>query len=106
MKNVLIATLIFFASHCFGQNEQLAQNYFDRGDFEKALINFEELVKSQPNNFVFFQRQVDCYQQLSLFEKAEKAIQTRLSTFNQPGLLVELGYNYQLQKNALKGKIR
>lgn len=102
MKNVLIATLIFFASHCFGQNEQLAQNYFDRGDFEKALINFEELVKSQPNNFVFFQRQVDCYQQLSLFEKAEKAIQTRLSTFNQPGLLVELGYNYQLQKNALK----
>lgn len=105
MKNILIATFIFFASHCFCQNEQLAQNYFDRGDFEKALISFDELVKSQPNNFVFFQRQVDCYQQLSLFDKAEKAIQNRLSAFNQPGLLVELGYNYQLQKNVSKANL-
>ena len=102
MKNYLIAFVLFFCVSSFAQNEQLAQNYFDRGDFEKALLNYDELLKQQPNNFMFFQRQVECYQQLSLFEKAEKAIQSRLSVYNQPALLVELGYNFQLQKNTVK----
>jgi tetratricopeptide (TPR) repeat protein len=33
----------------FSQNEQLAQNYYDRGEFEKALLSYEELLKVQPN---------------------------------------------------------
>ncbi len=102
MKKALI--FLFFIQSIFAkaQNEQLAQNYFDRGDFEKALINYDELLKFQPNNYLFFQRQVECYQQLSQFDKAEKAIQTRLNQYKQPNLLVELGYNFQLQKNEAK----
>jgi hypothetical protein len=30
---------------CFSQNEQLAQYYYDKGDFEKAKISYEELLK-------------------------------------------------------------
>ncbi|MEC4003357.1 tetratricopeptide repeat protein [Flavobacterium sp. SUN052] len=102
----LILTLFFITITFFvhAQNEQLAQNYFDRGEFEKALISYEELLKSQPNNFNYFQKTVECYQQLSQFEKAEKAIQDRLDKYKQGNFLVELGYNFQLQKNQDKAK--
>lgn len=84
----------------FSQNEQLAQNYFDRGEFDKAIVIYEDLVKMQPNNYVFFQKQVNCYQQLQQFEKAETIIKTRLERTRQPNLYIELGYNFQLQKKA------
>ena len=87
------------------QNEQLAQNYFDRGEFEKAVISYEELLKSQPNNFNYFQKTVECYQQLQQFEKSEKAIQERLDKYKQGNFLIELGYNFQLQKNQQKMKL-
>jgi tetratricopeptide (TPR) repeat protein len=61
-------------------------------------------LKAQSNNGIFFQRVVECYQQLQQFEKAEKAIQERLDKYKQSNLLVELGYNYQLQKNEIKAK--
>lgn len=101
----LISILIFIYSlSVFSQNEQLAANYFDRGDFEKALISYEELEKSQPNNGFYFQRLMECYQQLSQFDKAQKSILLKLEKYKQPNLLVELGYNYQLQKEPLKAK--
>ena len=105
MKKIFF-TLLFLMIAFFvqAQNEQLAQNYFDRGEFEKALISYEELLKAQPNNFNYFQKTVECYQQLQQFEKAEKAIQERLEKYKQGNFLVELGYNFQLQKNQDKAK--
>lgn len=104
MKKLLLCIHLFFSLIVFSQNEQLAQNYFDKGDFEKAKISYEELLKSQSGNGIYFQKVIDCYQQLQQFTIAEKAIQERLSTYKQASLLVELGYNYQLQKNADKAK--
>ena len=83
-------------------NEQLAQNYFDRGEFDKAILIYEELVKKQPNNYQYFQKQISCYQQLKQFDKAETIIQTRIVRLKYPNLYVELGYNYQLQKQQDK----
>ncbi len=84
------------------QSEQLAQNYFDRGEFEKAVISYEDLLKNNPSNFIYFQKTVECYQQLEQFEKADKAIQDRYNKYKQASLLVELGFNYQLQKDTNK----
>ncbi len=89
---------MFLSLFAFSQNEQLAQYYYDKGDFEKAKISFEELLQTVPQNAQYFLRTIDCYQQLQQYEVAEKAIQSRLARFNQGSLLVELGYNYQLQK--------
>ena len=80
----------------------MAQNYFDRGEFDKAILIFEDLVKQQPNNYLFFQKQIACYQQLMQFEKAENIIKARLEKTRQPNLYIELGYNFQLQKNTDK----
>lgn len=103
IKNVLF---IFFSFTLFAmaQSEQLAQNYFDRGEFEKAQIAYEELLLAQPSNYNFFQKTVECYQQLQSFDKAESAIQTRYNKYKSSNLLIELGYNFQLQKNEEKAK--
>ena len=102
MKKILAILVLFVSFWAQAQNEQLANNYFDRGEFEKALVSYEELLKSQDGNFNYFQRVIECYQQLQQFEKAEKALENRLDKYRQTGLLVELGYNYQLQKNQDK----
>lgn len=102
MKKFVYLFLFFSAFTVFSQNEQLAQNYYERGEFEKAELSYDELFKSNPNNTVYFQRLVDCYQQLLKFDKAEKTIQERMDRFKQSYLLVELGYNFQLQKNQAK----
>ena len=104
MKRYILSLLLFFSIAILAQNEQLAQNYFDRGDFEKALISYEELEKSQPNNIYYFQRLIECYQQLSQLDKAEKGILAKLDRFKQPNLIVELGYNYQLKKDIPNSK--
>lgn len=102
MKRFLTIVFVTFTLFVHAQNEQLAMNYFDRGEFEKALISYEELLKAQPNNSNYFQKTVECYQQLQQFEKADKALQERFNKFKQGSLLVEIGYNYQLQKNQNK----
>ena len=102
MKRGLILLFLSFSLFVQAQSEQLAQNYFDRGEFEKAQIAFEDLLKAQPNNYNYFQKTVDCYQQLSQFDKAEKAIQDRSDKYKQGNLLVELGFNFQLQKQQEK----
>ena len=102
MKKILAIILLFISFWAKAQNEQLANNYFDRGEFEKALVSYEELLKSQEGNFNYFQRVIECYQQLQQFEKAQKALEDRLEKYRQSALLVELGFNYQLQKNQEK----
>ncbi|WP_339919402.1 tetratricopeptide repeat protein [uncultured Flavobacterium sp.] len=104
MKKLFLFITLSFSLFAFAQNEQLAQYYYDKGDFEKAKMGYEELLLSVPQNMQYFLRTVDCYQQLQQFDIAEKAIQMRLDKYNQGNLLVELGYNTQLQKNQAKAK--
>lgn len=105
MKKLFLHISLFFSLVCFSQNEQLAQYYYDKGDFEKALISYEELLQDIPQNSQYFLRTIDCYQQLQRYDVAEKAIQARFDKYKQGNLLVELGYNFQLQKKEDKAKM-
>ena len=104
MKNTFIYIVLLWSCFAFSQNEQLAQYYYDKGDFEKAKISYEELLKGSPSNTQYFLRTVESYQQLQQFEAAQKMIQERYNRYKQGVLLVELGYNFQLQKNEAKAK--
>ncbi|MBP6182030.1 tetratricopeptide repeat protein [Flavobacterium sp.] len=104
MKKLFLYISLSFSLFAFAQNEQLAQYYYDKGDFEKAKISYEELLQDIPQNSQYFLRTIDCYQQLQQYDVAEKAIQARMNKYKQGNLLVELGYNFQLQKNDVKAK--
>ncbi|RXR34160.1 tetratricopeptide repeat protein [Flavobacterium piscinae] len=105
MHKFFILLFLICSSIVSSQNEQLAQHYYERGEFEKALLSYQELLKTQPSNGVYFLRVIDCYQQLLQFDKAETALQERLTKFNMANLYVELGYNFQLQKNQEKADL-
>jgi tetratricopeptide (TPR) repeat protein len=62
---------LLFSLFAFAQNEQLAGYYYDRGDFEKAKMGYEELLVNIPQNMQYFLRVIDCYQQLQQFNSAE-----------------------------------
>ncbi|RZK12097.1 MAG: tetratricopeptide repeat protein [Flavobacterium sp.] len=104
MKHLFLHLFLFFTLAGFAQNEQLAMNYFEKGDFEKALIAYEELLKNQPGNNLYFQKVVESNQQLSKFDQAKELIQTRMDKYKQGNMMVEMGYNYQLQKDGANAK--
>lgn len=104
MKYLFLHIALFLSLAAFAQNEQLAQHYFDKGEFDKALISYQELLKSQPGQSFYFTRYLESLQQLQRYADAQKAIEDRLKIYNQTTLLIELGYNYQLLKDAKSKK--
>jgi tetratricopeptide (TPR) repeat protein len=102
MKKIVALLILFMSLIVRGQNEQLANNYFDRGEFEKAQLSYDELLKAQPSNFNYFLRYIECTQQLEQYEKSGKLLEERYSKYKQGNVLVEIGYNYQLQKEVNK----
>lgn len=104
MRFLVAFLLLLFSIVSSAQNDVLAKEYFSKGQFEKAAVAYEELLKSNPNNSVYFSSLVACYQELKQYEKSEKVIADRMKKVRQPGLNVEMGYNYQLQGNIQKAK--
>ena len=103
-KLVACAVFLLYTIFSFSQKEQLAQNYFERGEFEKALISYQDLIKDQPYNSLYFQKSIDCLQQLQQYDKAQMLLLDRYEKYKQPTFLIEIGYNYQLQKNTAQAK--
>lgn len=100
-------SLLFFFSCLFSfwvsaQNEELALDYFEKGEFEKAVTLYEEIHEKQQNNLFLFEKLLHCYRQLEQFGKAENLIEKRKQKYNQPTMQIELGYNFQLQKQQDK----
>lgn len=104
MKNIVTIIAFLWTVAVFAQNEQLAYNYFDKGEFEKALVIYQDLEKKQPNNTFYIQKIAACHQQLKQYAEAGKLLADRLDKTGQPLLYVELGYNYQLQKDMAKAE--
>ncbi|MXN91271.1 hypothetical protein GR160_08520 [Flavobacterium sp. Sd200] len=102
MKKLFTCIFLFFSFVAFAQNDQLAHNYFEKGEFEKALSIYQDLEKAQPGNIFYTQKVAACYQQLSQYEKAGKLLQEKYDRTRQALLLVEIGYNYQLRKDQGK----
>jgi tetratricopeptide (TPR) repeat protein len=102
MKQFFVIIFLLFSLGVVAQNDQLAYNYFEKGEFEKALSIYQDLFKAQPNNTFYLQKIAASYQQLSQYDKAGTLLLERYERMKQPMLLVEIGYNYQLQKDQAK----
>tara|TARA_B110000003_G_scaffold275922_1_gene320042 strand:+ start:831 stop:2615 length:1785 start_codon:yes stop_codon:yes gene_type:complete len=75
----------------------LAKNYYQSGEFEKALVLYKKLQITSRSNPDYSLKLIECHQQLNQFKSAQDHIESQVIKSRHPQFLVELGYNYQLQ---------
>ncbi len=96
-----ISFCFFFNFSVFSQSDQLAQNYLDQGAYEKALKVYQQLVKSNPGNPIYFYGMISAYQQLEDFATAETLLNEKLKEGGlNPSVYIELGHNSALKKDT------
>jgi len=82
----------------------LAKDYFDRGEFQKALISYQKLYEEKKGNINYFMRIVEIHQQLEQLDIAEQLLLDMSSKSQNPQHLVDLGYNYHLKNDEEKAQ--
>ena len=99
MHKIIFILFFFTLTIVNAQNDLLANNYFEQGEYEKALSLYTKLYKKN-KNFKYFRAIITSNQQLENYTEAEKLILNKLNEKKViPQLYVELGYNYSLQRN-------
>lgn len=96
MQKLFIIFLLFISQFVLAQNEQLAYDYIDHGEYEKAVTILEDIYKEKKQ--LYKDKLLYCYQQLEQYDKALELIESQKKISNNPVNLVEEGYIYQLQK--------
>ncbi|MFZ4399745.1 MAG: tetratricopeptide repeat protein [Bacteroidales bacterium] len=91
---ILSLGITFIAHSQKTVNEQLAAQYFQNGEFEKASELYEELYNDNPSPF-FYSNLIQSLISGKDFKKAEKVIKKRMKqTPNDLRISVDLGYIY------------
>ena len=99
MRKIIFILLLLPLTVANAQNDLLAKNYLEQGEYEKALLLYTKLYKKN-KNFNYFKAIITSNQQLENYKEAEKIILNKLEAKRIiPQLYVELGYNYSLQRN-------
>ncbi|EAR02458.1 tetratricopeptide repeat protein [Maribacter sp. HTCC2170] len=99
----LVIFVLFFSQIVLSQDDFLAKQYFNDGDFEKAVVFFEKLVETNPRRTDYIEGLIACYQQLERYKEAEDYLIQKINESNfYPIFLVELGHNHSLQNQTEK----
>ena len=86
-----------------GTDEQLAAQYFQQSDYEKALLYYEKLYKQQNTPF-FYDQLLKCYTALQPYDEAEKLVKERVRRSDDPKYLIDLGGVYKLMGDDDKAR--
>lgn len=103
MRKYIILFLVFNSLVSMAQDQQMAYDYFRKGEYEKAANIYQSLFEKNPYNSFYLLKLIDTHQQLEDFSIAQGLIENQLK--NQPfqfQFLVELGYNFELQHQQEK----
>mgnify|MGYP001364423351 CR=1 FL=1 len=102
MRNYVIILLFICCSFTVkGQEDQLARNYLEQGEFAKAATTYELLLEDNPRNRNYILGLVQAYQQLEEYAKAETLLLKNMDArLPQPDYEIELGHNYDLMGNT------
>src|SRR5699024_4589557 len=80
-----------------GQNKAIADNYFNRGDYEKALAIYSQLYQRSPNNYILFTDLIKTHQELEAYDEAQRLLEDKMKTVRNPQFFIELAQNARLQ---------
>lgn len=90
---LMVAPQVAFAQP--GTDEQLAAQYFQQGDYTKAILYYEKLHRKQPNTY-YYEQLLKSYVALNDFDGAEKLVKDQLRRAdNDPRYLIDLGGVYK-----------
>lgn len=102
---IIFHCLLFFSFNLFSQNDQLARNYLDQGEYEKALKTYQQLVTQNPGNSTYFYGLITAYQQMEDFDTAGQLLLDRQQKMpDNPNIYIEIGHNSALQQDEQKAK--
>lgn len=97
-----IGVLLFFIALTSYSQEELANDYFRRGEFDKALTLYQEMEKDNSYNYNHKEKILEILRQLQRYEDAKVYAKSVITNYNNPIFLIELGYIYQLQDSISK----
>jgi tetratricopeptide (TPR) repeat protein len=98
MKKFALFTLFisFFTVKMFAQDPNLAQQYLNDGEFEKAAVLFEKLYQQNDANDYYFERYIECYTALGQYDKCEDQLKKQVKKKpKELKFLVQLGNLYE-----------
>ena len=101
MQKLILIVLFFIAAFTNvkaqkNNDEQLAMQYFERKEFDKAVVYFDKLYDKLPD--AYFTNYFTCLLETKDYSKAEKIIKKQIKrNSTATNLLVKLGKIYQLQ---------
>ncbi|CAZ96289.1 MULTISPECIES: tetratricopeptide repeat protein [Zobellia] len=105
MKALYFIAILLITFSAVAQEDFLAKQYFNDGDFEKAVIYYEKLVEKNPRRTDYTEGLIATYQQLERYTDAEEFLLKKIQEPHvYPTLFIELGYNYTLQNRPEKAK--
>jgi tetratricopeptide (TPR) repeat protein len=97
-------TLLFLISVLAFSQEELANDYFSKGEFEKALTIYKDLEKENIRNTTYKIKIIEILRQLEKLDEAEAYLKSIITSNNNPVFLIELGYNYELNNDSIKAE--
>jgi tetratricopeptide (TPR) repeat protein len=100
----LVLTLIVILSFglTYGQNVDLAKNYFDQGEYQKAEAIYAKLHEQNPEQQNWLLSYVETLEALENSEKAKQVLKSYLDNVGAyPNIQIELGYLYQKQGDSI-----
>lgn len=101
---LLLTAGVNFSSYSQTSDSQLAQYYYQNGEFDKAVMYYEKLYNQSPDD-VNYNYLLSSYTELEDFKSAEKLIKNQLKrTLNDSRYLVDLGQLYTREGDPAKGE--
>ncbi len=98
MYHKIIVFIFFISTFSVAQNSQLAHNYFQKGEYVKAASLYKQLYTKNDVRRDYFKQLLSCYQLVENFKASTKLLENHQEKYpNQSNILVEIGYNLQLQ---------
>ena len=106
IRNLIILSIITLTSlGSYAQDQIIARQYFQEGNFEKAAVYYERFHRNNPEHSGVIVPLVETYQQLEQYQKAEDLlIEATKGDRVNPVLYVEVGYNYSLMGQTQKAE--
>ena len=106
-KLIYIFFIFFFALNTNAQkstDEQLALQYYQAGEYDKALVYYEKLYNREPIN-LYYKYYLNCLIQTKDFKKAEKTAKRQIKEFSEDlTYIVDLGNIYKASEDTEKAK--